>query len=78
KYVDRFNFIFESSNSDDQFFVPVQRRIDMGVSYSSPKDRVILAVNINNITNDELFDNFKVPRPGRNYNLRIIYKFNNF
>ncbi|MEL7147928.1 MAG: TonB-dependent receptor, partial [Bacteroidota bacterium] len=78
KFVDTFNFLFESGNADAQFFVPTQRRIDLGFTYAIDNGRLQLGMNVNNVTNDELFDNFRVPRPGRNYNARITYQINNF
>lgn len=57
-----------------ELFVPTQKRIDLGLSYRLTKYNLTTAFNINNIFDKELFDHFSVPKPGRSFNIRIIYE----
>ncbi len=61
-----------------ELFVPTQNRIDLGLSYKLTKYDLTLAANVNNLFDKELYDHFSVPKPGRSFNIRIIYEINNF
>ncbi|MEM9681299.1 MAG: hypothetical protein AAF901_13330, partial [Bacteroidota bacterium] len=66
----------EDSNPND--FVPTQDRFDMGVSLKLFERKVTAAFNAINVTDEDLFDNFSIPRPGRNFNFKLIYEISNF
>ncbi|MEL7222046.1 MAG: TonB-dependent receptor, partial [Bacteroidota bacterium] len=78
KYVDQFNFLNVSGTFDPASYVPEQMRIDAGLSLSLQDRKYTIAFNANNIFNADVFDNFSVPRPGRNFNLRLAYQFTDF
>jgi len=78
KYVDEFNFINVGQVRNDENWVPVQHRMDAGLSYTTNDRAITINFNVNNLLNEDLFDNFRVPRPGRNYNVKITYQFKNF
>ncbi|MEM6697112.1 MAG: TonB-dependent receptor [Bacteroidota bacterium] len=78
KFVDRFNFLTVAGVLDDTNTVPQQERIDAGVNVSLKDGQYGVAFNINNILDADLFDNFSIPRPGRNFNVRVNYRFRNF
>lgn len=78
KYVDEFNFINVGQIYDPANYVPVQHRIDLGVSVAVLNERVTLNLNANNIFDNKIFDNFSIPRPGRNFNFKLTYNFFNF
>ncbi|MEM9078593.1 MAG: TonB-dependent receptor [Bacteroidota bacterium] len=59
-------------------FVPEQDRLDFGVALSLFDRKVTAAFNVVNITDEDLFDNFSIPRPGRNFNFKLIYEISNF
>jgi len=61
-----------------ELFVPTQNRTDLGLSYKLAKYDLVLAANVNNLFDKELYDHFSVPKPGRSFNIRIIYEINNF
>lgn len=77
KYVDEFNFLDVAKIRSDENWVPLQHRVDAGIRYNIMKNRYSISVNVNNILNRKLYDNFKIPRPGRNYNLKFVYHFKN-
>ena len=69
--------IFEKPNVDaDQFLIPTQFVWDIGVSYKIAQRPLWLNLAVNNVLDEALFDNFRVQRPGRNFNLKIRYTFN--
>ncbi|MEO0338902.1 MAG: TonB-dependent receptor [Bacteroidota bacterium] len=78
KYVDEFNFINVGQVRNDDNWVPIQQKVDAGFSYSFPERKIILSFNVNNVLDDEIFDNFRIPRPGRNYNVKVNYQISNF
>ncbi|MEM6698894.1 MAG: TonB-dependent receptor, partial [Bacteroidota bacterium] len=78
KYVDEFNFINVGQIYDPANFVPVQHRLDAGLVYSLFDNKISLAFNANNILDADIFDIFSIPRPGRNFNFKITYTFQDF
>ena len=78
KYVDEFNFINVGAVYDPNNFVPVQNRVDVGVSVSILDEQFQVNLNANNIFDAAIFDNFSIPRPGRNFNFKLTYQFLNF
>ncbi|MDO5968255.1 TonB-dependent receptor [Flavivirga aquimarina] len=55
--------------------IPTQDEINMGIGYFSPNKKLSFSFQVNNITNDfQLFDNYRVPKPNRNYQFKINYK----
>ncbi len=81
-HVDVFNIrpVSDGENIDNtpDAFVPEQDRLDFGVSLSLFDNKVTAAFNVVNITDEDLFDNFSIPRPGRNFNFKLIYEISNF
>lgn len=82
QYVAPFNHILigrdDTPKNNPNAFVPTQHRIDIGSSYRFAKPALTVALNINNLLNAQLFDNFLVPRAGINFNLKLIFEINKF
>ena len=81
-YIAPFNYIQvgkdNSPSKTPSAYVPVQHRTDMGVSYKLMKSGLTSSLNVLNIFNAELFDNFLVPRAGTSINVKLIYEIANF
>lgn len=77
-FVDTFNFIFEAPNFNPDNWVPTQHRTNLGFTYFLPERKWSFSGNVFNVLNNELFDNFAIPRPGRNFNIRISCRLDNF
>ena len=81
-HVDVFNFrpVTDGDTIDNttDAFVPEQNRLDFGVSLDLFEKKITAAFNVVNITDEDLFDNFSIPRPGRNFNFKLIYEISNF
>lgn len=72
-HVQEFSLIFEGGIRNDQNFIPAQNQVDSGVSYQLSGTGFTFSLQVNNVTNAELFDNYRIPRPGRNYRLKLRY-----
>ncbi len=81
-YIATFNYIQvgkdNSPSKTPTAYVPVQNRVDAGVSYKLNKHGLTTSLNVLNILNAELFDNFLVPRAGTSFNVKVIYEIANF
>ncbi|MBE8721663.1 TonB-dependent receptor [Sphingobacterium pedocola] len=65
-------------DSDKWFTTPTQFYHDLGGSYRTPNGRVVVSLDLKNITNAEVYDNFGVQKPGRGVYLKLNYMLNNF
>lgn len=77
KFVDKFNYINVGQIYDPKNYVPVQHTFHTGFTYSIAREKIKLAFNIVNLFDADIFDNYKVPRPGRSFNTKLIYQINN-
>lgn len=81
-YIAPFNHITigkgNSIKNTPEAYVPVQHRLDAGFSYKFPKNGLTASLNVINVFNAELYDNYLVPRAGINFNAKIIYEISNF
>ncbi|MDY3318215.1 TonB-dependent receptor plug domain-containing protein [Riemerella anatipestifer] len=50
--------------------------VDAGISYFFHRPQMSLSLNAYNLTNEKLYDNFRVQKPGRAFYLKIAYHFN--
>ena len=60
------------SNLED-FLVPTQHQIDLGITYRLSKAPVWVNLEVNNVLNTEVFDFYRIPKPLRNYRIKIRY-----
>jgi len=51
---------------------------NVGASYRFPGRRLIASVDLKNILNAEIYDNFGVQKPGRAVYLKLTYTINGF
>jgi len=65
-------------DSDGWFTTPTQFHHDIGGSYRTPKGTMVVSLDIKNIFNAEMYDNFGVQKPGRGYFLKLNYMINHF
>jgi len=74
-FVDQFSitYVIDESQANPDNLVPTQNQHDIGVSYAPSHKGFEFSFQINNLTNNHLFDNFRVPKPGRNYSFKINY-----
>lgn len=74
-YVHSYNIAWGSPNWG---ITPTQYMHDLGMSYRFPSQRLVASVDIKNMFNGELYDNFKKQKPGRGIYLKLNYTINKF
>lgn len=74
-FTDRFsiNEVPNISTANPDFIIPAQHLHNTGIIYRVEDRNLSFSFNLQNIFNSEVFDNFKIPRPGINYNFKINY-----
>lgn len=74
-YVDDFSITYvlniESANPEN--IVPTQHQHNFGITYGWLKPGLTMTLQINNILDSQLYDNFRVPKPGRYIAFKITY-----
>jgi len=64
------------STTDDKKVVPMQLAHDLSFVYSLKNGRYNISLEAKNITNEPLFDNFSLQKPGRGFYLNLRYFIN--
>ncbi|MEM6526097.1 MAG: TonB-dependent receptor [Bacteroidota bacterium] len=72
-FVEEFDLILQPTRNDDNI-IPTQRQLDFGLNYAWKKPNLTFSFQVNNVLNQEVFDNYRVPNPGRNYAFKIRYQ----
>jgi outer membrane receptor protein involved in Fe transport len=72
-FVDDFDLILQGNTSNEENIIPKQRQLDFGITYSIYKPGLTLTLQSSNILDQEVFDNYRVPKPGRNFSFKIRY-----
>ncbi|WP_299251593.1 TonB-dependent receptor plug domain-containing protein [uncultured Cytophaga sp.] len=73
-YVGSFFRFSESIGKYNKDIIPVQLIHSCGVGYTFPKDKLTLSMDLNNILNEQVFDNFAVQKPGRAVYVKCVYR----
>lgn len=74
-YVHPFRTVWPES---DWFITPAQYLQNVGASYRFPNRKLIASLDLKNILNAEIYDNFGVQKPGRAIYLKLTYTITNF
>ena len=67
---------FGFSNTDSKFGIPTQVSHDANLVYSMKNGRYNISLEVRNITNKAVFDNFALQKPGRGFYLNLRYFIN--
>lgn len=57
---------------------PTQISHDLGLSYRFPSKKLVASLDIKNIFNAEVYDNFQIQKPGRGIYFKLNYTFSKF
>jgi outer membrane receptor protein involved in Fe transport len=74
-YVNPFNTIWVQSVNTE---TPRQISQDFGTSYMFPGRRIVVSLDVKNMFNAEVYDNFAVQKPGRGFYMKLNYSINQF
>ena len=73
-YVHSYFLMPESlGNPDDKFNIPTQLTHDIDVDYSFAAGKYNVALTVNNLFDEAVFDNFNIQKPGRAFYLKFRY-----
>ncbi|MEM7110278.1 MAG: TonB-dependent receptor, partial [Bacteroidota bacterium] len=74
-FTDKFsiNTVPDLDTANPDAFVPEQHVHNAGLTYLLKSKGLALSFNLQNVFNAEVFDNFRIPRPGINYAFKINY-----
>lgn len=74
-FTDRFsiNEVADLDRANPDFIIPAQNLHEAGLTYRLPKPGLTVSGSLQNVFDARVFDNFRIPRPGRNYQLKIGY-----
>lgn len=61
-------------NQNNKNFIPAQLIFDAGIGYTFPSQKVILALDISNLFNEQAYDNYLLQKPGRAIFFKINYQ----
>ncbi|MDL1913121.1 MAG: TonB-dependent receptor [Bergeyella sp.] len=77
-FVEKFNsaLLNYGSSGREYFEVPRQNIHDIGMSYQLPQKNIIISLDIKNLTNRQVYDNFGVQKPGRAFYVKLNYALN--
>lgn len=74
-YVHEFFLGWPSLGSqDNKNFIPSQLVFDTGIGYTFPSQKIILALDVSNLLNEQVYDNYLLQKPGRAIFLKINYQ----
>lgn len=62
-----------SAALNSNLVIPNQHLLNVGFTYQLASRHVSLGAEIKNILNTDLFDYYRIPRPGRSFNLKLSY-----
>lgn len=71
RYVHWYYRHFENIGKDNKDIIPTQFVNDIGILYTFEKSKNTISLDVKNIANRQVFDNFAIQLPGRSVNLKI-------
>ncbi len=72
-YVDSYQTIWIKTKNTT---TPRQIAQDLGLTYQFPKSKMVWSLDVKNLFNEALYDNFAVQKPGRAFYFKVSYSLN--
>lgn len=63
-----------SAALNSNLVIPDQHLLNFGVTYQIASERISVGAEIKNLLNTDLFDYYRIPRPGRSLNVKLSYQ----
>ena len=74
-YVHKFFLDWPSAGSEqNKRIIPSQFVLDTGFSYTFPSEKITLALDVSNLLNEQVYDNYRLQKPGRAFFLKVNYQ----
>ncbi|MEM7382176.1 MAG: TonB-dependent receptor, partial [Bacteroidota bacterium] len=61
-------------DEDNKNIIPTQLIFDAGVGYTFPSQKLVVAVDVSNMLNEQVYDNFLLQKPGRAIFIKLNYQ----
>ncbi|HRN58146.1 MAG TPA: hypothetical protein PLL71_16925, partial [Agriterribacter sp.] len=65
--------LFGSSTVNTELIIPDQHLWSTGLNYAPFKNKFSIGVEVKNILNQDLYDNYRVQKAGRSFHCKINY-----
>ena len=72
-YVNGFLRNWSNVGSANLSCIPMQLSMDMGATYTFPKDKIVVSFDMKNIFDRQIYDNFGLQKPGRAVYVKMTY-----
>ena len=72
-YVNGFYRNWSNVGSKNRDYIPKQYPMDVGLTYTFPKNKLAFSFDSKNILDQQVFDNFGLQKPGRSFYAKITY-----
>lgn len=76
-YVNSFYLRWPSAGAADKEVIPTQVSHDANITYSFHNGRYNIGLDVRNLTDATLYDNYMLQKPSRNFNVKFRYVLNN-
>lgn len=70
------NEILDLNRANPEFIIPTQHLHNFGFVYQPNNESFSFGVDVRNVFDNKIYDNFRIPRPGINYSFKINYTIN--
>ncbi|MEM8938804.1 MAG: TonB-dependent receptor [Bacteroidota bacterium] len=79
-FIDRYSIteVNDLDTANPTNIIPTQKLLNVGIVVSPATEGLDVSFNVKNVTDELVFDNWRVPRPGVNYSFKISYSINQF
>ena len=68
-----FLFWSQYGSADSKKIIPSQFSHNVNLNYSLKNGKYSISLSCNNLLDAELYDNFKLQKPGRSFNIKLRY-----
>lgn len=72
-YVEGFLRNWANVGSSNLSRIPTQYPMDLGVTYTFPKNKIVISLDLKNIFDEQVYDNYGLQKPGRAFYAKITY-----
>ena len=72
-YVKGFYRDWSNVGSKNLAYIPTQYPMDLGVTYTFPKNKITVSLDLKNIFDRQVFDNYGLQKPGRAFYAKLTY-----
>lgn len=72
-YVEGFLRNWSNVGSANLSRIPTQYPMDLGATYTFPKNKIVIGLDLKNIFNEQIYDNYGLQKPGRAFYAKLTF-----